>query len=400
MAYTPNQNILDNYAEVLINFALNDCKGVKKGEVVLLQVPECAKPLLVSLRRKVLEAGAHPIIKYQPDDMGREFFELANDEQLNYFPQDYLKGQIDEIDHLVGVIAETNPKELEGVDPKKIMQRSKAFKPYMDWRDKKEQEGRFTWTLGLYGTQAMADEAEMSIEEYWAEIIKACYLDYENPVEEWRKITEEIERVKDNLNSLDIVDLHVESEEIDLHIGLDENRKWLGGSGRNIPSYEVFISPNKWKTQGHIQFNQPLYRYGSLIKDVYLEFVDGKVVKSTASQGEEMLHEMINTEGADMAGEFSLTDSRLSRITKFMAETLYDENVGGEQGNTHVALGNAYKDSYPGNPSQVSQSQWSEMGYNESVVHTDIISTQKRTVTATLSSGEKKVIYDDGQFLI
>ena len=400
MAYTPNQNILDNYAEVLINFALNDCKGVNKGEVVLLQVPECAKPLLISLRRKVLEAGAHPIIKYQPDDIGREFFDLANDEQLEYFPKNYLKGLIDEVDHLVGIVADTNPKELEGVSPKKIMQRSKVFKPYMDWRNEKEQEGRFTWTMGLYGTQAMADEAGMSIEEYWDEIIKACYLDYENPVGEWRKITEEIERVKDNLNSLDIVDLHVESEGVDLHIGLDENRKWLGGSGRNIPSYEVFISPNKWKTQGYIQFNQPLYRYGSLIKDVYLEFVDGRVVKSTASQGEEMLHEMINAEGADMVGEFSLTDSRLSRITKFMAETLYDENVGGEQGNTHIALGNAYKDSYPGDCLNVSESEWSEMGYNESVVHTDIISTKKRTVTATLSSGEKKIIYDNGQFLI
>ena len=87
---------------------------------------------------------------------------------------------------------------------------------------------------------------------------------------------------------------------------------------------------------------------------------------------------MIATENADKIGEFSLTDSRLSRITKFMAETLFDENVGGEQGNTHLALGSAYHDSYPGNVSEVTKEQWAEMGYNDSSVHTDIFAYARR----------------------
>ncbi|MDP3790362.1 MAG: aminopeptidase, partial [Candidatus Omnitrophota bacterium] len=103
---------------------------------------------------------------------------------------------------------------------------------------------------------------------------------------------------------------------------------------------------------------------------------------------------------ADKIGEFSLTDSRLSRITKFMGETLFDENVGGKWGNTHLALGSAYKDSYPGDPAEVTDIGWKEMGYNESVIHTDIVATSRRTVTGTLPSGEKKVIYKDGKFVI
>jgi len=110
---------------------------------------------------------------------------------------------------------------------------------------------------------------------------------------------------------------------------------------------------------------------------------------------------MIAQENADKVGEFSLTDKRHSRITKFMATTLFDENMGGAFGNTHIALGNAYKDTYTGDMATVSEEQWAEMGYNSCPkVHTDIISTANRTVTATLPGGAEKVIYKDGQFVL
>ena len=154
------------------------------------------------------------------------------------------------------------------------------------------------------------------------------------------------------------------------------------------------------KTQGTIAFTEPLYAYGTLIKNVNLEFDHGRVVKASAKRGESVLAEMIKVSNADKIGEFSLTDKRLSRITKFMGETLFDENVGGTWGNTHVALGSAYKDAYPGDPSEVTQAGWKELGYNESVIHTDIVATTKRTVTATLEGGTTKVIYKDGTFTI
>ena len=126
-----------------------------------------------------------------------------------------------------------------------------------------------------------------------------------------------------------------------------------------------------------------------------------KILSNSAKKNEKVLKEMIaSDEGSNKIGEFSLTDSRLSRITKFMGETLFDENIGGKYGNTHIAIGSSYKDSYPGDPSKVAKATWKKLGYNDSVVHTDIITTTKRTVTALLPGGSKKVIYQDGQFTI
>lgn len=398
--YNPSQEILDKYADVLVNFAVNGCKGVKKGEVVLLQVPECAKPMLITLRRVLLKKGAYPITQYLPDEMSGEFYKLATKKHLTFFPDKYLKGVIDQIDHSITIIAETNMKELEGIDPKKIMLHRKTFKPYMDWRESKENGGKYTWVLALYGTEAMAKEAKLNLKEYWEQIIKACYLDKKNPVKKWKEIKNEIERVKSRLNKIKIDKIHVKAKGTDLTVGIGKNRRWRGGDGRNIPSFEVFISPDCRRTEGRVKFTEPLYIHGNLVKGVSLEFKKGKVVKVVAEKGEKFLKEMIAVKGANMVGEFSLTDSRLSRITKFMAETLFDENVGGKFGNMHLALGKAYKDCYPGDILSIKEGQWEKIGYNDSVIHTDIVSTLPKEVTAYLIDGSSKTIYKNGKFLV
>ncbi|MBC2607606.1 aminopeptidase [Pelagicoccus albus] len=400
MSYEPSKEILEKYADVMINFALNGGEGVKPGEVVQLRVSEVAKPFLVALRRAVVKAGAHPLIFFTPDDIEREFFELANEEQLSFFPEKYMKGLVDQIDHTVAILSETNKKELEGIPSKKIMARQKALKPYMEWRREKESAGEYTWTLAMWGTQQMADEVGMTLEEYWEQIIEACYLKEDKPAEKWKSLYEELYSYKDKLDALEIEKVQVEAEDTDLWVQLGAKRKWLGGSGRNIPSFELFVSPDWRGTEGHIQFTEPLYRYGAIIEGAYLEFKDGVVVKATATKGEDLLKEMIAVENADKVGEFSLTDRRFSKITKFMGETLYDENVGGEFGNTHIAVGAAYRDSYTGDPSSVSEEEWAEMGYNNSVVHTDIVATSNRKVTAFLKDGSSLVIYENGQFTI
>jgi aminopeptidase len=405
MAYEPKPEILERYASVLVNFALGGGEGVKPGEVVMVSAPESAKPLYVELLRAVTRAGGHVIGNYLADDdatynVARDFYELASEEQLDFFPARYRRGLVDEMDHMVAVICDADMHALEGVPPAKIMRRGASMKQWMQWRTEKENAGRFTWTLGLYGTPAMAAEAGLSEEDYWQQIIDACFLDQSDPIARWREVAAQISDYKDRLTALEIESLHVVGPDVDLRITLGESRQWVGGSGRNIPSFEIFTSPDWRGTEGWIYFNQPLYRYGNLVKGVRLEFEGGRVTKATAEQNEALITEMVATENADKVGEFSLTDSRFSRITEFMAETLYDENVGGPFGNTHIALGKSYHDCYAGDPSGVSSEEWERLGFNDSTVHTDIVSTSDRTVTATLRDGSETVIYAGGQFQI
>jgi aminopeptidase len=403
VAYTPPAEILDRYASVLVDFALGGGEGVQPGEVVRVVAPESAKPLYAALNRAVWRAGAHAIGSYQPDDdpevnLARDFYELASEQQLDYFPGSYMRGLVDQIDHQVTVIAPGDPRSLDTVDPARIMRRGEAMRTLLDWRNEKENAGRFTWTLGLYGTPGMAAEASMDVEEYWEQIIHACFLDSEQPLERWREVGERLEATREWLDSLAIERVHVEGEDADLWVSIGEQRRWLGGRGRNIPSFELFTSPDWRGTEGWIYCNQPLYRYGNLVKGIRLTFADGRVTHASAEENERVLTEMIATEGADRVGEFSLTDRRFSRITRFMAQTLYDENVGGTYGNTHIAVGRSYQDAYTGDPASLSQDDWQRLGFNNSSVHTDIVSTTDRVVTATLRGGGERVIYRDGEF--
>ncbi|HRN70070.1 MAG TPA: aminopeptidase [Candidatus Woesebacteria bacterium] len=397
--YIPDESILKKYADVLIKYALWSGKGVQKGEVVFLQIPESAKPMILPLQQAVIESGAHPLIHYLPEGIARPFLETATQEQIIWQPTDYLLERVKTVDHFVSMISTDNKFELKGVDSTKIMDSQNALKFYMDARHTKENAGKLTWTLALFGTDAMAKEANLSLKQYWEQIIKACFLDLEDPITKWKEVARQIKTTQDSLNKLSIERLHIEGERINLEVKIGKNRRWLGGSGRNIPSFELFITPDWRGTNGTIAFNQPLYRYGNLITDIHLTFKDGLVVSASASENEQLLLDMIKTKDADKLGEFSLTDKRLSRITHFMAETLFDENIGGMYGNMHVALGMGYKDSFIGNPAKVTEKQWIEMGFNDSAVHTDIITTEDRTVTAILADSSKQIIYKDGMFI-
>ncbi len=410
--YQPTKQILDRYAKILVCFALGGGKGIKKGEVVRVSAAESAKPLFIAVCNAVVDAGGHVISHYAPDDergdkrrnenFNRYFYEHAKDYQLDFFPAKYLKGLVDEMDHSLFILSDADPHALKDIAPKKIMRRGLALKPFMDWRHAKEWQNKFTWTIGLYGTPAMAREAGLTLKEYWDQIIKACFLNQPDPIAKWKQVYRDLENYRAKLNKLapQTDRLHAVGRDMDLWIKFGEKRHWFGGSGRNIPSFELFTSPDWRGTRGWIRFNQPLYRYSNKITGIQLWFKNGRVIKSSATSNEKLLKEMIATPGADKIGEYSLTDKRFSRITKFMAETLFDENMGGPFGNTHLALGMSYRDTFSGDVSKLTDKQAKALGFNDSSVHTDIISTTDRTVTAHLKNGKQKIIYKKGQFVV
>ncbi len=398
--YIPQKKVLENYAKVMVDFALGKGKGVKPKEVVYLQYDAEALPLALAVFKRILEKGGYPMVRGSEESFEKVMFETASDDQLKFFPEKYSRSLIDTIDHRIYLIAPTDPFLLKDVDPKKIIMANSQKQALRKWLFEKEDKGKLTWTLCLYGTEGMAKESGLSLEVFWEQIIKACYLDQNNPIKTWQSTFDQINNLRKKLNLMPVEKFHMISEKTDLYIELGEKRIWQGGRGANIPSFEIFTSPDWRGVNGKIFFNFPLYRYGNIIKDIQLEFKDGKVVKATAEKNEKLLKEMVKQKNADKIGEFSLTDKRFSKISRFMANTLYDENFGGDNGNSHLAVGTSYHDCYSGDVKSMSDKDWEKLGFNESIEHCDIINTNPKTVEAIMKDGTKKIIYKDGLFVI
>ena len=399
--YTPNSDILEKYANVMVNFALWGWKWINKGDVVFVQIPEAAKPFYIPLQTAILKAGWHPIMQYIPDGVDRNFYENASDEQLSFVAEAYQKWRIESSTHNIRVIADSDLHELDWIDPSKMMKRIAANRKFRDLRDKKEREWKFSWTICMYGTEAMAKEAWLSLEEYRNQIIDACFLNEPNPVKKRKEVNREIHRVKDKLNELKLEYVHVTGPDEDLKVKIWADRLWQAGWGCNIPSFEVFTSPDCRDVNWWIKCNQPLYRYWSLVEWIKLEFKDWKLIKASADKNDDILQEMVKIEWMDYLWEFSLTDARVSRITHFMAETLFDENVWWEYGNTHVALWTWFDECYAWDKSKLEDLKFKKsIWLNFSAEHVDVISTAPRKVIWLLPSWEEILIYEDWKFLI
>src|SRR5579884_297619 len=262
MSYVPSREMVERYARVLVDFALGDGQGIKPGDTVRVVGSEETKPLFAEVCRAVWRSGGNVIAEMTPAqderfNLERDFYELASDAQLDHFPEKYRRGLLDETDHAIYIDGSDHPQAMKGVDAQRMMRRQAAFMPMIAWQQEKESAGLFHWTIGLWGTEAMAAEAGLTIEQYWEQIAKACFLDDPDPIARWRETLDAIHRYRDWLNSLPIDRLHLEAEEIDLWMKLGERRRWVGGSGRNIPSFEIFTSPDWRGTSGHVKFSEP-----------------------------------------------------------------------------------------------------------------------------------------------
>ncbi len=391
---------LNKYADVLL-WGLKKARigAFKNEDVVMVQFDLPAVELAEFLHGKLLDMGVHPVMRSgRTTIMEHDFYDKSDANQLVF------RGSWDEelFKNLNGRIflhAPTSLTHLADIDPKRIGKVAVAMKPFRDIMRKREEKGALGWTLCLVPTDELARQAKLDVEHYTEQVIKACYLDQPDPVEAWETVYNDALDIKKWINSLDVQHYHVASENIDLKITPGDQRKWIGISGHNIPSFELFISPDWRGTTGTYFANQPSFRSGNYVEGVKLTFQDGVVSETKAEKGESFTQQQLDMDaGARRVGEFSLTDKRFSKIDRFMASTLYDENFGGDNGNCHLAVGASYSDTFDGDPSTLTEETKRELGFNDSALHWDLVNTEPKTVTAHLKSGKDMVVYEDGMF--
>ncbi len=392
---------LARYAEVLLwGLSLGRRKPLGHYEEVLVNFDLESLPLAEVLHRALVEQRINVIVRAMPSPLvERNFFRYSDRKQRKHVPS----GEKELYGNLSGSVylhAPSSLTHLQGVDPKAMNDAAVTRKAMREILNRREDKGVFGWTLCTYPTEALASQAGLGIKQYTDQVIKACMLNERNPVARWEQIFGSAAEVKKWLNSLKIEKIRIESKSMDLTIRMGERRLFIGVSGRNIPSFEIFTSPDWRGARGEYFADQPSFRNGNYVERVRLLFENGRVVKATAGRGQAFLRETIAMDpGAARIGEFSLTDKRFSKIDRFMADTLFDENYGGSFGNCHIALGSSYTNAYAGNPSELTATDRKSLGFNQSALHWDLVNTEKKRVCATLHNGKTLCIYDNGQFL-
>jgi aminopeptidase len=394
------ERYLERYADVLI-WGLRTARRerFRKKDVILIQYDRAALRLAEILYDHVVAAGMSPIQRMGLTvAMERSFYRKANGQQL-VFQAPGEKELCGNVNGRIFLHAPDSLTHLKDVDPARIGKAIVARKPLRDILEKREQEGAYGWTLCTLPTPELSAQARTTPELYAEQIIRACYLDRRDPIGEWEAIRRNATAIKQWLSGLKAAFLHIESERCDLRITPGAERKWAGVSGHNIPSFELFTSPDWRGTEGTYTANLPSYRSGNYVEGVRLTFIRGSAVKISAEKGEAFTAKQLRMDrGAARIGEFSLTDRRFSRIDRFMADTLFDENFGGAFGNCHIALGASYADTYAGDPALLTKELKRKMGFNDSALHWDLVNTEDKTVTAHLTTGERIVIYENGRF--
>lgn len=391
---------LNHYAEVLF-WGLKTARRdrFKKNDLILIQYDPAAVKLAEILYARVIDRGMNPVQRVGLTfGMEVAFYKKSKTGQLVFIPPGEKK-LYESINGRFFLRAPESLTHLKDIDPVRIGKVLVSRKPLRNILDRREGKGAYSWTLCSFPTKELAGQAKTTLRKYTDQLVTACYLDKADPVGEWVAIHKNAGAIKKWLNSLEIKTLHIESPRMDLKITPGERRHWKGISGHNIPSFEVFFSPDWRGTEGTYYANLPSFRSGNYVEDLHMSFEKGSVVRMEAKTGGDFARKQTAMDsGASRVGEFSLTDKRFSRINRFMADTLFDENFGGDNGNCHLALGASYTDTYDGNPAEMTEALKKKLGFNDSALHWDLVNTEDKTVTAHLKTGKTLVIYEKGMF--
>lgn len=364
----------DPRVERLADVAVSYSTAVEPGQLVTIESGRLGAPLVREVYRRVLAAGAHPLVRIAAEGAAEALYAEGSDAQLDFVSPARLE-DIEAADVRIHVEAEANTRALSGADPARQARAQRARRRLGDRLFARAAAGEMRWLVTLFPTNAAAQDAGMSLAEYEEFVYRAGMLDRDDPVAAWREFGERLERIAAWLGTRS--ELRIVTEGTDLTIGVG-GRRWIASRGReNFPDGEAFTGPVETSAEGEIRFTYPAAFHGKVVEGVELRFERGEVVAASAERAEAFLQEMLDVdEGARRIGEFAFGLNEA--ITEFTLHTLFDEKIGGT---VHLALGRSYPETG---------------GLNESALHWDLV-CDLRSGSEVYADGE--LVYRDGAFL-
>jgi len=363
---------LEKYAKILVEYSTD----VQKDDLVIIRAESHeAQPLVKEIYKQVLLRGAHPVVRCGIEGLSETFIKYANDEQLAYVDP-MTKMEYEKAVRYISIGAPTNVKNMAKADTAKMAKRSSSRRELSELMLNRAAKGELSWVIADYPTNALAQEAKMSLDEYTEFVENACCLNLDDPIAHWKNVGVEQDRIANYLTNTS--KLRIVGEKTDITFST-AGRKWISCCGlNNFPDGEIFTSPVEDSAQGEIYFDFPAIYQGNESHKIWMRVENGKVVEAKAEKGEEFLISMLNMdEGARFIGEIAIgTNNSIQDVT---GNILFDEKIGGS---IHMAVGSSYPETG---------------GKNVSGLHWDIIKNMKEN---SAIYADDQLIYENGKFLI
>ncbi len=256
------------------------------------------------------------------------------------------------------------------------------------------------WAETVLGPDAATDKL-------WDTLKPILKLDASDPVEAWREHGRKLIERRRRLGDMKLDRLRFRDEGTDLYVALAPTSLWMGGpdtlpDGRytmpNIPTEEVFTTPDRHRTEGIVRCTRPVKVMETPVLGAWFRFEEGRVTEFGAEEGEEILGRFLDTdEGARYLGEVALVDnaSPIAASGLTFGSILYDENAS-----CHVALGAGYPSALSNAAELTDDEALRKAGCNTSLVHTDfMIASDTTRIDGYTADGREIPIMDKGRFV-
>ena len=345
----------------LAKLVVEYCVNVKPDDDVIIFGSTEGEEFIEELYKQIILKGANPLVRMHLKDVDYFFFKHANKKQLMHFPKHWFDALKKANAHIT-VETDFNTRELSSCDPRKIKIREKALEPIGDLVLKKR------YVIVSYPCPAYAIEADMSLDEWKDFVFSSCLID-------WKKLARKYTRLAKHFSNGG--EVHLIGENVDLKFSIKNKNAVYDDGKENMPGGEVFMAPVRESMNGWIRFEYPSIYDGREIRNIYLEFKNGKVVRSSASKNQNMLRIALTADrNASYVGEFGIGVN--PNIKRFTNNLLFDEKISGT---IHLALGYAYRENGGG---------------NDSVIHWDLVKDMKKAKIIL----DGKIVQENGKWKI